>query len=102
RGHAVLDGAGQEYDALAQQARINIEAAFAARRVLDDLRDEILVIDINRIAHLRIPWIISKAAGAAVRDSFRSAAPGAPLFVASSQHNALADGDNGCAVRTLE
>ena len=36
RGHMVLDSAGHEDDPLAQQARINVEAALAAVGLLDD------------------------------------------------------------------
>ena len=36
----VFDLAGDEHDALAQQARINVKATLAAVRLLDDDRDE--------------------------------------------------------------
>jgi hypothetical protein len=36
RGHIVLDLAGDENDPFAQQARENVEAAFAATRLFDD------------------------------------------------------------------
>jgi hypothetical protein len=44
----VLDRAGYEDDPLAKQARIDVETAFAAVRLLDDdrneLRDDVLMI----------------------------------------------------------
>ena len=40
RGHMVLDRAGDEDDPLAQQPRVNVEAALAAVRLLDDDRNE--------------------------------------------------------------
>jgi hypothetical protein len=47
----VFDRAGEEDDALAQEAGIDVVRALAARGVFDDLRDEILIIDLYGIAH---------------------------------------------------
>ena len=41
RGHVVLDRAGDEDDPLAQQPRVDVEAAFAPVGLLDDDRDEL-------------------------------------------------------------
>ncbi len=52
----VLDRAGDEHDPLAQQPRINVEAAFAPVGLLDDdwdeLRNEVLMIHHGNA----IPW----------------------------------------------
>ena len=51
RRRHVLDRPDHEDDALAQEARENVERAFAARRLLDHDRHEIVGVIVDRIAH---------------------------------------------------
>jgi Amt family ammonium transporter len=51
-GHRVIDLAVEEDDALAQEARIDVEGTFAARRLFDDHRDEL-----KHVAHRRPPCL---------------------------------------------
>src|SRR5690606_10284396 len=66
-GHAVIDGADQENDALLQKARIDVVGAFAAIGLLDHHRHEVVVVDLDWIPVSHHP--LSKILRATRRDA---------------------------------
>jgi hypothetical protein len=50
RGHMVIDRTSQKNDPLAQEPGIDVETALTAARILDNLRNEVIIVDLYRTA----------------------------------------------------
>ena len=59
---AVLDHAGHKDDALAQEARVDVEGAFATVRLLDHHGNERVHVKIVRIPHIFCPLALPRVA----------------------------------------